>query len=610
MRKRRFFFIIYLALSSLTTTLQADEPVYEVIETIKSKFDPRGDMASCGDGYFYGAARWTSNSPGGAIFRIAPHQPMEILHSFPSQTGWPVPNTGGSNPSTTLILGPDGAFYGATTGGGAHGWGVIYRITSEGTFSVVYDIKDTDNYTDVIQLVSGPGGYLYGFFYFGGVHDSGRLFRVSLDGTFEVLHDFSAFSVETEPKLRRPLCLCTGADGNLYGVCNGGGRLFNTHHGPVWSATLYRYDAAGQFTILTDFGEMDQIIRSLHAAPDGFYVTTDQYLFHVTLTGEKTELANFQADGKGDSVQPRAGVVTPEGFYGITFYGGENNSGFVYRHLRGQGVEYLYDMAFEHRWYGRSLVLGNDGLVYGVAAAPENFPSASVSLSASTLQMQSSAASDKKTNRAPQPKAGQSFRFRDPAISAHNFVPLVRNETVMLPQKASGSSRQVTVPVLNNDRDPDRDPLSLAGIGGAGLGSLQIVQTKGRQSLRFSTDEVDPPSRKIEYHVADDMGGESTGTLHLLSPAKGTYVGTAASAGQLTVSIGAGNMCNATFAEAGRRYTGKGALDSSDAANIRLKAKGAAHAGLHLELERGASRVLKATLTANGELLEVDCRSK
>src|SRR6188472_2140092 len=94
--------------------LPAEEPKFEGIDVLKTNLEPWGGLVNRGDGYFYGAARWVANMRGGAVFRIAPRQSAEILHTFPEVRMSPAVNEGGSNPGCGLILGPDGALYGAT----------------------------------------------------------------------------------------------------------------------------------------------------------------------------------------------------------------------------------------------------------------------------------------------------------------------------------------------------------------------------------------------------------------------------------------------------------------------------------------------------------------
>ena len=588
MQTRLFVAIASVVLNFGVTPSRADEPVFEEIETIKSKFDPNGDMVNNGNGYFYGVARWSEEYGGGAIFRVAPRQSVEMIHEFSFQEGHPDPNVGGSSPTSNLSIGADGAFYGATQGGGAHGWGVIYRITAEGNFTVLMDIKSTDVMW-VTNVLRAPDGFVYGCSSDGGVFNHGRLFRVSPEGLFEVLHDFGSPDLPLGSRLTSPRSLCIGADGMIYGTTIGG-------------KTLFRLEQSGQIASVANLTDLEQWPIRCFPTTDGFYITTHLQLFHVSLSGVRTELANFQADGKGASVSPVTGVVTPEGFYGITFRGGLHESGFVYRYLKGNGVEYLHDFVQGYQLNSRSLALGNDGLAYGILVLPEEAPGQS----AITVKTQSPAG-DQRAKRTPAATAGTSFRMREASVSVSNFFPAVSNETVMLPAKAKGGSRGVSVSILSNDRDPDGDPLSVAGVGDAGDGLVELVSRKGRPSLLFSTLEVDPPSRKITYQVADNMGGQSTGILHILSPAKGIYQGGDGSSGELTVSIGSGNQCKVTLLSGGRRYSGKAALDSSDQASLQLMSEGVSPAMLRLQLERGVTRQVAATVVIDGELSAIIC---
>ena len=45
----------------------------------------------------------------------------QVLHSF-GATG------DGASPNAGVIMGPDGALYGATSYGGAHGYGTVFRL--------------------------------------------------------------------------------------------------------------------------------------------------------------------------------------------------------------------------------------------------------------------------------------------------------------------------------------------------------------------------------------------------------------------------------------------------------------------------------------------------
>ena len=107
-----------------------------------------------------------------------------MLHTFGTVEDGGVANYGGANPASGLLLGPDGAFYGTTTYGGAHARGVIYRLSPDGVFSVLHDINATTDGWDAYRLIAAPDGKLYGVMSDGGALGGGTVFRIGTDGVF------------------------------------------------------------------------------------------------------------------------------------------------------------------------------------------------------------------------------------------------------------------------------------------------------------------------------------------------------------------------------------------------------------------------------------------
>jgi uncharacterized repeat protein (TIGR03803 family) len=84
----------------------------------------------------------------------APQMPTRlcILHNFNSKCGYASPDTncgplvqdGGGMTGGALVQGPPGddSFYGTTPSGGTHHWGTVFKITTQGDSSVLYNFGD------------------------------------------------------------------------------------------------------------------------------------------------------------------------------------------------------------------------------------------------------------------------------------------------------------------------------------------------------------------------------------------------------------------------------------------------------------------------------------
>ncbi len=659
-------------------SLRAEEPDFEEIEIIRTNLEPCGEMLNCGDGYFYGAARWVEKSPGGAIFRVAPHQATEVLYTFPNLEWGPQPNYGGSNPSCGLVLGPDGAFYGGTDNGGAYGYGTIFRISVDGVFSVVYDFRDTDG-QHVQALVAASTGELYGVTRWGGALGGGTLFQIGTDGIFQVVHQFNSNVSLPGGALAAPFYpqrLHEGLDGRIYGTTTLGGPIHEFGAFRFTYGTFFRYDGPNAITVLANFDSLLSSPGASAVASDGFYITTELHLVHILFDGTTTLETTFPLPKPYTSSL----LVMPDGVYGLADYAGANQSGFVYRFVSGEGTTILHDFTTEYAYRRRCLVPGNDDLVYGLAAFPEGYVSPAASsgssssssgsvtftgagtlvlsggslnlgggtsvLSGGTLVISNGILTSSQIvggslilNGTPPPpnniladdaivkssdatksspsvkKAGKvlssgprTFRFREQASQSANFVPVTRFDAAWLPARTTNGQREVLLDVLANDRDPDNDPLTIAGIIPPAAGFAAIISTSKGPRLRFSTTEVDPASQLIRYELADGQGGTALGFVAIRSSADGKYTGAATNvanpsspAALLTIEIGKNNSIKASFTIGNVRYSGQGTLDLDETADLALTANKLAAFNLHLDLQRGTPRQITATVVgANG----------
>ena len=115
---------------------------------------PNSALVTDGQGNFYGVAPEGGLAARGTVFKFTTDgtltgSVLTPLHSFSSTstnegTGLQV-NTDGINPEASLLYGLDGNLYGTTQGGGADGYGTIFEITPDGTFTLLYTFTGGDD---------------------------------------------------------------------------------------------------------------------------------------------------------------------------------------------------------------------------------------------------------------------------------------------------------------------------------------------------------------------------------------------------------------------------------------------------------------------------------
>jgi uncharacterized repeat protein (TIGR03803 family)/VCBS repeat-containing protein len=149
------------------------------------------------DGSLYGVTSGggvTANGAAnlGTIFRIASDGTFTSLYAFDGIVG--------CQPHGALVLASDGNFYGTTAGcpglDGANQTGTIYRMTPQGSVTLVHTFQGADGARPFGGLVEDGDGALYGTAYDGGDHNLGVVFKLSLprahDATLSVTEDIAA----------------------------------------------------------------------------------------------------------------------------------------------------------------------------------------------------------------------------------------------------------------------------------------------------------------------------------------------------------------------------------------------------------------------------------
>lgn len=165
--------------------------------------EPIGGLLKASDGNFYGVTIGGTNYDS-TVFRITPLGQFTTLYHSASVPGVV---TG------RLVQGQDGALYGLSDSGGNAGKGSLYRVTLDGSISLVYQFEGTnDGYHPVGDLALGPDGALYG------VTQGKGFFRLTADGQLVSLGQYGFLG--TTP----PSSLTSDGVGNFYVTTPGGGQ--------------------------------------------------------------------------------------------------------------------------------------------------------------------------------------------------------------------------------------------------------------------------------------------------------------------------------------------------------------------------------------------------
>jgi uncharacterized repeat protein (TIGR03803 family) len=379
-------------------------PEYTVLHNFGDGSVPRDGENPCTslvlgpDGNLYGVTRSIDSNTSGnitintlgklaTIYKMTPLGKVTILRSF---------NAGNSDndplPEYPLTLGSDGSFYGTMSGGGQNKCGMVYKITSQGVFTPVYQfgnpsIKD-DPACPSAPLIKGVDGNFYGTSDSGGSAENGAVFKMTPQGVVTTLHSFLDGSVPHDgDSPGAPLVL--GPDGNYYGTTfNGSG----VEDKPDFKGTLFKITPGGMLTILHRFADGSVLNDGNASRTVGLFMAKDNSLYGTTQLGGTTSgsgtFFKFTTDGAvtilhsfhqdlldKDGIWPQPTLVEgPDGnFYGTTSAGGSANEGTIFKITPEGTVTLLHNFCDgtipnDGIKPEGGLVLASDGCLYGTTS--------------------------------------------------------------------------------------------------------------------------------------------------------------------------------------------------------------------------------------------------
>ncbi len=265
----------------------------------------------------------------------------------------------GAYPTSELVQGNDGNFYGTTPFGGAFGYGTVFKMTPAGVLTTLVEFRGDPDGREDFDLTLGRknlGAYPFGGLVLGGDgnfygtttgsalpfgidevefpdFNGGTIFKVTPDGQLTTLWQFRSAAHPCSK-------LLLASDGNFYGTTWDGGEAN--------AGFIFKMTPAGALTTLVEFTGQNgkESFSALVEGADGsFYGTTFQggagdgggTVFKVTLSGELTTLVNFglllDAEGQLAGEFPFGALVlhSDGNFYGTTEGGGPSGAGTVFK---------------------------------------------------------------------------------------------------------------------------------------------------------------------------------------------------------------------------------------------------------------------------------------
>ena len=294
-------------------------------------------------------------------------QTLTNLHSFNG--------TDGMFPQREwLVQGADGNFYGTTENGGVDDYGVVFKMTPDGTVTLVHDFVGSDGEYPMSGLIQDAAGNLYGTTRTGGPGPApGVVYKITPQGAFSIVTGGAGGVIYA------PLLLAS--DGKLYGVSYGGGT--------GWGSVFRVGTDGSNLTVLYSFcaqpncADGGHPIAGLVEGPDhNFYGVTTYggslgdygVVFRITPSGAYTVLHNFNANAEGNSPRGKLLYASNGYLYGTTNQGGAGGGGTVFR-IGLDGSNFGVVLAFCSHFCGNGsgpesgLMEASDGNFYGTTAA-------------------------------------------------------------------------------------------------------------------------------------------------------------------------------------------------------------------------------------------------
>jgi len=249
----------------------ASDGTESVLYTFKGGSDganPSGRLTRDRHGNLYGTTLTGGNTDErgntlGTVFKLAPDGREKVIYAFNDSPDARTPRAG-------VIRDAHGNLYGTTSGGGAAGWGAVYKITPDGHESVLASMPDVPFSIPMGELVADGAGNLYGTT----TNSTGTIFKVTPEGVLSTLVVFRDNHKQGQVPVST---LLIDSGGNLFGTAMNGGH--NEKGDGEGCGSVFKITPLGKMQTLYLFtgGGSDGCMPVGGLAPDGhgdFFGTT------------------------------------------------------------------------------------------------------------------------------------------------------------------------------------------------------------------------------------------------------------------------------------------------------------------------------------------------
>lgn len=292
---------------------------------------PLSNVIADREGNLFGVTENGGSHDEGTVYRVAPDGTETVIYNF---TG----GNDGANSDAGLVMDKSSNLYGTTPVGGLHQAGAVFEISAGGTFSVLHSFTDgTDGGYPQDSLLLDKHGNLVGTAITGGAHGFGVVYRITNGGKFKVLYSFASGNDGQYPQAR----VIEDNAGNLYGTTDFGGGIGCSDASGC--GTIFKLAPDGTETVLHAFsGGNDGA-----AAYTGVVADKDGNLYAALKAGGTSNgygaVDELAADGTfsvlhvfqggNDGRYPDRGLIDPRTgvFYGAAYTGGRDAWGTVYK---------------------------------------------------------------------------------------------------------------------------------------------------------------------------------------------------------------------------------------------------------------------------------------